>query len=88
LTWITRILNNPNEEFNIILGLRLQNYRVDNKKMRDLNRCIKRMRVQLNSTGFMNKQIQTELNTYFQAIENDIYEYINTEIAKNAKYFR
>lgn len=88
LTWITRVLNDPNNEFNIILGLRLQNYRVDNKKMRDLNRCIKRMRAQLNSTGFMNKQIQTELNTHFQAIENDIYEYINSEIAKNGRYFR
>lgn len=88
LTWITRILNDPSQEFNIILGLRLQNFRVDAKKMRDLNRCIKRMRTQLNSSGFMNKQIQNELNAYFQAIENDLYEYINTELSKSGKYFK
>lgn len=88
LTWVTRVINNPNEEFNIILGLRLQNFRVDTKKMRDLNRCIKRMKTQLNRTGYMDRNIQNDLNVYFQAIENDIYEYVNAELAKSGKYFK
>ena len=87
LTWVQNILNNPSTEFNIILGLRLANYQVDNKKMREFNRTIKRMRTQLNNVGYMDKQLQNKLNTQFQAIENDIYTFINNKVGESGKKF-
>jgi len=87
LTWVQNILNNPSTEFNIILGLRLANYQVENKKMREFNRTIKRMRTQLNNVGFMDKLLQNKLNTQFQAIENDIYTFINNKVGESGKKF-
>lgn len=80
LTWVNAALTNSNKEFNINLGLRLTKYNIDNKKMLNLNRIMKRMRKQLESTGWITKPIQQELNSAYQAIEDDIYKFIDDKI--------
>jgi len=87
LTWINESINAPGDKkFNIMMGLQLPKYNVDTKNMLRLDRAINQMKKQLTTTGFISKPIQQELNSAYQAIENDIYKYVDTQIGKDKSF--
>lgn len=80
LTWVNNTVSGSSKDFNIALGLKLITYRVSPKNLMRLNRVIKRMKTELLKTGYTTKPIQIELNSAYQAIEDELYAYIDSKI--------
>lgn len=83
--WVTMSIANPNSNLNIALGLRLSEYCKNRTPMRDLQRYLMRARQQLNQTGSMTKEVQTNLNRAFVSLMDEIYSYINEKIGDEDK---
>lgn len=79
-TWVNNTISGTSKDFNIALGLRLNQLGVAFKKLIRLNRIIKRMKQELARSHYTTKPIQEELNAAYQDIENDLYAYINKKI--------
>lgn len=86
LTCVNDTISNG-QDFNPMLMLRLKMYDVDSKKMMRLTRVMKRMRKQMEQTGYITKPIQQEMNTAYQDIENDLYTYIDKKLKSSGKSF-
>lgn len=85
--WILAEMNNPTSKFNIALGLRLNRYVANKNTVRDLQRTLTLVKGQLASRGVINNASQIKLNTSFNLMMQEIYQYINTRLAPNGKTF-
>ena len=84
--WITRSLNDPKNDMNIALGLRLSEYCKDRMPMRDLQRYLKRAKQQMSQQGgAMTRDVQTNLNKSFAAMMSQIYDYVNVKVGDKGK---
>lgn len=86
LKWIQDILNNPAEKFNIIIGLRLANYRIPRNELMDLQRVLNRTKANLLSTSIMPPQLQKEVNHKFQSVMLKLYDYINSQCVTSGNH--
>ena len=77
LKWVQDILNNPEEKFNLIVGLRLTSYNINRKALINLQRSLNRTKQALMSTAVMPPYLQKDVNNAYQTVLSGIYDYIN-----------
>lgn len=83
--WVMASVNDPKNDLNIAVGLRLTEYCKDRKPMRDLQYALKRARNQISTSGAMMKDTQSKINAAFSSVMTQIYEYINSKVKNEEK---
>lgn len=85
MQWIQGILNNPDSQFNLTVGLQLNRYVKDRSRLMELQRSMTRVRQQLNQNGIITNQVQKTVNTSYQKVLTSIYEFINDKTYTSGK---
>ena len=83
--WVMASVNDPKNDLNIAVGLRLTEYCENRRPMRELQLQLKRARSQITSTGAMSRDIQSKVNTAFSDVMKEIYNYINSKVNNEDK---
>ena len=83
--WIMMSVSTPSSDLNISLGLRLTEYCKDRMPMRNLQLSLKKARSQMEQTHSMTKNVQSELNSTFATVMNQIYDYVNSKVNNDDK---
>jgi hypothetical protein len=85
MQWIQGILNNPDSQFNLTVGLQLNRYVKDRSRLMELQRSMTRVRQQLNQNGIITNQVQKTVNMSYQKVLTSIYEFINDKTYTSGK---
>jgi len=83
--WILMSVSTPSSDLNISLGLRLTEYCKDRMPMRSLQLALRKARAQMEQSHSMTKNIQSELNSSFASVMNQIYDYVNEKVGNADK---
>ena len=79
LEWVQRAYRNPDDKFNLMFELKLTEYCKDFTPIRYLQIYLTRARAEVDSQGQITKPTQTKLNSSFNDVCDQIFDYINSK---------
>ena len=85
LEWVQRAYRNPDDKFNLMFELKLSEYCKDFQSLRYLQIYLTRARAEVDSQGQITKVTQTKLNSSFNDVCDQLFNYINEKVKNPEK---